>query len=370
MPRLTDDLVEAELFGHARGAFTGAIADRAGLFEHADGGTLFLDEVIELSPRAQAKLLRALQEGEIRRVGETRSRRVDVRIIAACNRSLQGGVAADSFRADLRFRLDVLRIELPALRARSEDIVELARHFWSRAAARVGSRAQLGPDVLAAFARYDWPGNVRELQNAVAALAASAPARGIVRASALPAQIRSGGTRQHFDARGGAPPVRSRIRPRGDCASGRFKGQGGRRPWRDASGPRPSCSGGWDSTSERQERERQAQASTKKSRRDVIAALRQPKVAVMLMLGFSSGLPFLLTGNTLGYWLRDEGTTLQAIGFLSWVGPGVFGQVPLGARHRSCGRADLRQVRSPPRLDDRQPAVSSRRGCWRCRPSD
>jgi DNA-binding NtrC family response regulator len=186
---LTDDLFEAELFGHARGAFTGAIADRAGLFEHADGGTLLLDEVIELSPRAQAKLLRALQEGEIRRVGETRSRRVDVRIIAACNRSLQSGVASGSFRADLRFRLDVLRIELPALRARSEDVVELARHFWSRAATRVGSRAQLGPDVLAAFARYDWPGNVRELQNAVAALAASAPARGIVRASALPAQI-------------------------------------------------------------------------------------------------------------------------------------------------------------------------------------
>ena len=186
---LTDDLFEAELFGHARGAFTGAIAERAGLFEHADGGTLFLDEVIELSARAQAKLLRALQEGEIRRVGETRSRRVDVRIIAACNRSLQGGVASGSFRADLRFRLDVLRIEIPALRARSEDIAELARHFWSRTVTRVGSRALLGPDVLAAFARYDWPGNVRELQNAVAALAASAPARGIVRASALPAQI-------------------------------------------------------------------------------------------------------------------------------------------------------------------------------------
>ncbi|HET7217960.1 MAG TPA: sigma 54-interacting transcriptional regulator, partial [Vicinamibacterales bacterium] len=182
---LTDDLFEAELFGHARGAFTGAIADRAGLFEHADGGTLFLDEVIELSARAQAKLLRALQEGEIRRVGETRSRRVDVRIIAACNRSLQSGVASGSFRADLRFRLDVLRIEIPALRARSEDIAELARYFWSRTVTRVGSRALLGPDVLAAFARYDWPGNVRELQNAVAALAASAPARGIVRASAL-----------------------------------------------------------------------------------------------------------------------------------------------------------------------------------------
>jgi DNA-binding NtrC family response regulator len=187
---LTDELFEAELFGHARGAFTGAVADRAGIFEEADGGTLFLDEVIELSARAQAKLLRALQEGEIRRIGETRLRRVDVRVIAAANRSLLAGVAAGAFRADLRFRLDVLRIEVPALRARPEDIAELARHFWARAAARVGSRAVLGPDVLAALARYDWPGNVRELQNALAALAVGAPARGIVRASALPAQIR------------------------------------------------------------------------------------------------------------------------------------------------------------------------------------
>jgi DNA-binding NtrC family response regulator len=187
---LTDDLFEAELFGHTRGAFTGAIADRAGLFESADGGTLFLDEVVELSARAQAKLLRALQEGEIRRIGETRPRRVDVRVIAAANRSLRTAVTAGSFRADLRFRLDVLRIEVPGLRARPEDIGELARHFWRRAAARVGSRAVLGADTLAAFARYDWPGNVRELQNALNALAVGAPARGIVRASALPAQIR------------------------------------------------------------------------------------------------------------------------------------------------------------------------------------
>jgi two-component system response regulator HydG len=187
---LTDDLFEAELFGHARGAFTGAVADRAGLFEEADGGTLFLDEVIELSARAQAKLLRALQEGEIRRVGETRSRRVDVRVIAAANRSLVGAVAAGAFRADLRFRLDVLRIDVPALRSRPDDIAGLAQHFWSRAAQRVESRATLGPDALAALARYDWPGNVRELQNALSALAVGAPGRGIVRASALPVQIR------------------------------------------------------------------------------------------------------------------------------------------------------------------------------------
>jgi DNA-binding NtrC family response regulator len=187
---LTDELFEAELFGHARGAFTGAIADRPGLFEDADGGTLFLDEVIELSARAQAKLLRALQEGEIRRVGETRSRRVDVRVIAATNRSLAAGVTAGQFRADLRFRLDVLRIDVPALRARPEDIGELALHFWARAAERVGSRAMLGPGTLAALARYDWPGNVRELQNVLAAMAVGAPRQGIVRASSLPSAIR------------------------------------------------------------------------------------------------------------------------------------------------------------------------------------
>ena len=122
---LADDLIEAELFGHARGAFTGAISERAGLFEEADGGTLFLDEVGELSPRAQAKLLRAIQEGEIRRVGETRSRKVDARIVAATNRSLEAAAAAGHFRTDLRFRLDVVRIDVPPLRGRPEDIGEL-----------------------------------------------------------------------------------------------------------------------------------------------------------------------------------------------------------------------------------------------------
>jgi transcriptional regulator with PAS, ATPase and Fis domain len=117
-------------------------------------------------------------------------RRVDVRVIAAENRALAAAVGAGTFRADLRFRLDVLRIDVPALRARPDDVAHLARHFWSRAAARVGSRAVLGPEALAALARYDWPGNVRELQNALAALAVSAPGRGIIRASALPAQIR------------------------------------------------------------------------------------------------------------------------------------------------------------------------------------
>jgi two-component system response regulator HydG len=186
---ITDELVEAELFGHARGAFTGAAVERAGLFEEADGGSLFLDEVGELSARAQAKLLRVLQDGEVRRVGENYPRRVDVRVIAATNRRLEQEVAASRFRADLRFRLDVVRINVPALRDRAADIPMLAAHFWQEASSRVGSRATLGPETLAALSRYDWPGNVRELQNAIAWIAVQAPRRGRIGTSMLPSQL-------------------------------------------------------------------------------------------------------------------------------------------------------------------------------------
>jgi len=186
---LSDELLEAELFGHARGAFTGAMTERAGLFEEADGGTLFLDEVGELSARAQAKLLRVLQEGEVRRVGENLPRRVDVRVVAATNRRLEREAASGRFRTDLRFRLDVLRIQVPPLRERVADIAVLAHHFWKQATARVGSQATLGPDTLAALARYDWPGNVRELQNAIAWMAVHAPRRGRVGAGVLPSQL-------------------------------------------------------------------------------------------------------------------------------------------------------------------------------------
>jgi len=184
---LPDDLVEAELFGHSRGAFTGASAERAGVFEDAHGGTLFLDEVGELSPRAQAKVLRVIQEGELRRLGETISRRIDVRIVAATNRDLRREVEAGRFRLDLLYRLDVVHIAVPPLRDRREDIAELAEHVWRDAAARVGSRATLGAATVASLTRYDWPGNVRELQNVLAALAVRSARRGVVPPSALPA---------------------------------------------------------------------------------------------------------------------------------------------------------------------------------------
>ena len=186
---MADELVEAELFGHARGAYTSAVSERAGLFEDASDGTLFLDEVAELSPRAQAKLLRVLQEGEVRRVGENRPRRVDVRVVAASNRALAAEVQAGRFRADLLYRLDVIRIGVPPLRARLEDLPLLVGHLWRDVASRAGCRAVLGAAVLDALARYDWPGNVRELQNVLASLAVSAPRRGVVPLAALPPQL-------------------------------------------------------------------------------------------------------------------------------------------------------------------------------------
>jgi DNA-binding NtrC family response regulator len=177
---LTDDLVEAELFGHTRGAFTGAVGARTGLFEEASGGTLFLDEVSELSPRAQAKLLRVLQEHEIRRLGENAPRRVDVRVVAATNLALSEAVASGRFRDDLRFRLAVVRLRLPALRDRLEDLPLLTHVFWRKAMAETGKRAALGADALAGLGRHTWPGNIRELQNVISGLAVAAPVHGRV----------------------------------------------------------------------------------------------------------------------------------------------------------------------------------------------
>jgi len=186
---LPDELVEAELFGHARGAFTGAAADRAGLFEAASGGTLFLDEVSELSARAQAKLLRAIQQQEIRRVGEAVSRAIDVRIVAAANTSMAIEAAEGRFRTDLLYRLDVIHLRVAPLRERPEDVPVLAEIFWAAAAARVGTRATLSEALRRALAHYGWPGNVRELQNVMAALAVAAPRSGPVPLSLLPERI-------------------------------------------------------------------------------------------------------------------------------------------------------------------------------------
>lgn len=179
---LTDELLEAELFGHTRGAFTGAVGARVGLLEDAHEGTLFLDEVAELSPRAQAKLLRVLQEGEIRRVGENMARCVDVRLVTATNRSLADAARQGTYREDLIFRLAVIRLKVPPLRDRIEDVGLLAHHFWRTLAARTSTRAFLGPDAIAALCRAPWPGNVRELQNVIASLVVGGPSAGRISA--------------------------------------------------------------------------------------------------------------------------------------------------------------------------------------------
>jgi chemotaxis protein methyltransferase CheR len=165
---LPDNLIESELFGHEAGAFTGALKKHSGRFELADQGTLFLDEVGELPVGAQAKLLRVLQEEEFERVGGERTRQIDVRVIAATNRSLEQAVDEGSFRADLDYRLSVFPLRLPALRERLEDLDALIQHFTRRAAKRVGKpMPKIPAQELAALKQYPWPGNVRELQNVV-----------------------------------------------------------------------------------------------------------------------------------------------------------------------------------------------------------
>jgi transcriptional regulator with PAS, ATPase and Fis domain len=165
---VTETLLESELFGHARGAFTGADRERAGLFEAANGGTLFLDEIGEISPGMQVKLLRALQEREVRRVGENRSRPVDVRVVAATNRNLAQEVAEQRFRQDLYYRLRVIELRVPPLRERPEDVLPLARVFLADTARRMGRKVTgFTPRAADQLLRYEWPGNVREVQNAV-----------------------------------------------------------------------------------------------------------------------------------------------------------------------------------------------------------
>jgi transcriptional regulator with PAS, ATPase and Fis domain len=165
---LTETLLESELFGHVRGAFTGAVRDKAGLFEVAGHGTIFLDEIGEVAPTVQAKLLRALQEREIRRVGGERTITVHARVVAATNRDLRAAVEAGTFREDLFFRLGAFVITVPPLRDRRDDIPPLVHHFMVRAAERMKKDVRaVAPDAMSALITYRWPGNVRELEHAI-----------------------------------------------------------------------------------------------------------------------------------------------------------------------------------------------------------
>ena len=165
---LQENLLESELFGHEKGAFTGADRQRIGRFEQADGGTLFLDEIGDMSASTQAKILRVLQEHEFERLGGTRTIRVDVRLIAATNRDLSAMVAAGHFREDLYYRLNVVSVETPPLRERKEDILPLATHFIRRFATELKKRLDgLDTDAQKLLVRYNWPGNIRELENAI-----------------------------------------------------------------------------------------------------------------------------------------------------------------------------------------------------------
>lgn len=175
---LPESIAESELFGHIKGAFTGALADRLGKFELAENGTLFLDEVGELAPSLQAKLLRALQFGEIQRVGSDKAKRVDVRIVAATNRDLEKEVAAGRFREDLYHRLSVYPIEMPPLRARLDDVDVLAGYFLERHRSKLGTPPlRLGSDALERLKAYPWPGNVREFEHVLMRAALRAQAR-------------------------------------------------------------------------------------------------------------------------------------------------------------------------------------------------
>ena len=172
MAAIPRELIEAELFGHERGAFTGAGQRNAGRFEQAAGGTLFLDEIGDMPIEAQTRLLRVLQSGEFTTVGGARTIRADVRIVAATNRDLQGAVASGQFREDLYYRLAVVPVALPALRERRDDVAELARHFLDKAAEAGLPRKTLDAEAVAALEAHDWPGNVRELENLMRRLAA------------------------------------------------------------------------------------------------------------------------------------------------------------------------------------------------------
>ncbi len=198
-----DQLLESELFGHEKGAFTGAVAAKPGLFEIAHQGTLFLDEVAEMSPAMQAKLLQVLDSGEMRRVGGTRQHRADVRVVSASNKDLPAEVKAGRFREDLLFRLKVITLELPPLRERREDIPELVEFFLTRFRAPGGGRKSVSPAALSLLSEYSWPGNVRELANVVEGLVLMTLGE-VIGALDLPSNLRPATT---FEMREAAAPL-------------------------------------------------------------------------------------------------------------------------------------------------------------------
>jgi DNA-binding NtrC family response regulator len=191
---LTETLLESELFGHVRGAFTGAATDHPGLFQIADGGTIFLDEIQNTSPALQAKLLRVVEQGEVRPVGGAKARRVDVRLIAACNVDLKAAVRDGRFRADFFYRLNRFPIELPPLRQHTEDILPLTQFFLDRLGQQMGRPHQrIDPRTERALVAYDWPGNIRELRNAIERAILLTPSDEPLRWEALPGEVRGSG---------------------------------------------------------------------------------------------------------------------------------------------------------------------------------
>jgi transcriptional regulator with GAF, ATPase, and Fis domain len=233
-----ESVLESELFGHEKGAFTGALAARQGCFERASGGTLLLDEIGDISAEFQAKLLRVLQEGEVLRVGGSEPRRINVRVVAATNSSLQDKVAAGSFREDLYFRLNVIPIQLLPLRDRREDILALARNFLARMAAQAGRHMTLNPEAAEMLLRHSWPGNVRELENAIERAVVLTRADAITAADlmldrVLPRNLR---TRRkgwilstYWGSTRGSSPIRGSGRPEGRSESRRPESPGQRR---------------------------------------------------------------------------------------------------------------------------------------------
>jgi len=188
----TESLLESELFGHVRGSFTGASSNKLGIFEDADGGTVFLDEVSEMSPALQVKLLRTLEEQEVRPVGSNQPIRIDVRMIAASNQNLAERVREGKFREDLFYRLRVIEVGLPALRERSDDIPLLVEHFLQKLGAEVGRMFTVSADALSALVTYAWPGNVRELENTLESIVALNRS-GMITLQELPAKLRVDG---------------------------------------------------------------------------------------------------------------------------------------------------------------------------------